>query len=656
MEDTPIFSSYVILNQIGLGGMATVYLAEHKTLGHSVAIKVLNKEFTFNQNIRSRFVEEAKKMVRMNHPNVVKVTDLIDEENTVAIVMEYVDGKTLTALSAEHKFTDEEIELYLKQMLQALFYIHNQGVIHRDIKPSNFILGKDGHLKLTDFGISKSFLINSDFTQTSTSMSLGTPMYMSPEQVRSTKDVTQLTDIYSLGVVLWQLVSGKKPYSSETTSAFDLQLKIVQQDLPFTHTHWDSIIQKATQKEENMRFQSAEEFLMALENKEIVENDFERTIISQKVVLTQKKILYKPETVDQKGKKKKRFVYLSLTFLLLLISIPILIFKDQINSKNPIIEKSNSILNAKVVKTEGNTPDSKITSKKIVTSDTATKKEINLKTIDSYTSYYGTTKVISVERTKKFTIVKMRDENLVKDSWIIMDPNAYIIDKQNNKKLFISAVYGIPFSPLKRYATYKNQTIDFELYFPAVSENCTTIDFVENSTSEWKFYNLKVIKVNNKSDKDILAKIERGKNEDDERRKDYEREKEREEELATKEKIEIENNKYKKLEFKNNSNQVTIYLAIVYYDGSDWVTKGWYNVKTSDSFVFSLPYNYGASSFYYYAEAGKTTWSGGEKINKCINPTNSFSYYDNINHPCPETKSFTKKTITDKITYITFGN
>lgn len=347
MENTPIFSSYVILNQIGLGGMATVYLAEHKTLGHSVAIKVLNKEFTFNQNIRSRFVEEAKKMVRMNHPNVVKVTDLIDEENTVAIVMEYVDGKTLTALSAEHKFTDAQIELYLKLMLQALSYIHNQGLIHRDIKPSNFILGKDGRLKLTDFGISKSFLSNSDLTQTSTSLSMGTPMYMSPEQVRSTKDVTHLTDIYSLGVILWQLVSGQKPYNSETTSAFDLQLKIVQEDLPITHSHWDTIIQKATQKEELKRFQSAEEFLMALENKEIIEDDLERTIISQKVILPKQELIEVAKSQQEKGKKKRILAFASICIFLIICFFFVL---NNLDNKKLDAKKQNQLSALKEIK------------------------------------------------------------------------------------------------------------------------------------------------------------------------------------------------------------------------------------------------------------------------------------------------------------------
>jgi serine/threonine protein kinase len=347
MVNTPLFTSYTILHQIGLGGMATVYLAEHKTLGHQVAIKVLNKEFTFNQNIRSRFVEEAKKMVRMNHPNVVKVTDLIDEENTVAIVMEYVEGKTLAELSLDHKFSDSEIELYLKQMLQALSYIHKQGLIHRDIKPSNFILGQDGNLKLTDFGISKSFLSNNEHTQTSTSMSLGTPMYMSPEQVRSTKDVTHLTDIYSLGVVLWQLVSGQKPYNSETTSAFDLQLKIVQEDLPLTHSYWDKIIQKATQKDETNRFQSADEFLLALDNKEVVEDDFEKTVFVEKVVFPKNE--RKNVKKNQQKRGKAEWIFIFATICILLLNVIFLFYEIQENKNIAEKEQQKEIDSLKVV-------------------------------------------------------------------------------------------------------------------------------------------------------------------------------------------------------------------------------------------------------------------------------------------------------------------
>ena len=169
------FLSYSLVKLIGEGGMAKVYLATHNTLGHQVAIKVLNKEYVFNSNIRFRFIEEAKKMVRMNHPNVVKVTDLIDtstnsvqgEEITVAIVMEFVEGNTLKQILDEKKLNDNEIEFYFKQMTKALEYVHSKGLIHRDVKPSNFILSNDGNLKLTDFGISKSLDSITSFTHSS---------------------------------------------------------------------------------------------------------------------------------------------------------------------------------------------------------------------------------------------------------------------------------------------------------------------------------------------------------------------------------------------------------------------------------------------------------------------------------------------------------
>ena len=332
--------NYTIIKQLGEGGMAKVYLAEHKTLGHKVAIKVLAKEFVFNQGIKSRFIDEAKKMVRMTHPNVVTVTDLINVDETVAIVMEYVDGKTLREILHTKKLTNIEIDGYLKQMVSALSYVHNQGLVHRDVKPANFIFNSRGILKLADFGISKN-LINDLDNHTKTSMSMGTPMYMSPEQIRSTKDVSHLSDIYSLGVVLWEMIAGKKPFELNTLSDFDLMTKVVNEPLDETHTKWDKVIQKATQKEEKKRFQSVDELLLAIDNSthfdklrgdssaEVDETgksvpDFEKTIITQKPVI--KKVITEnrsDKTFFQKVKGKK---YLLLAGVLL-ISIFIIIFQ-----------------------------------------------------------------------------------------------------------------------------------------------------------------------------------------------------------------------------------------------------------------------------------------------------------------------------------------
>jgi serine/threonine protein kinase len=527
----PIFSNYTAIRVLGQGGMATVYLATHNTLGHHVAVKVLIKEYIFNQNIRSRFVEEAKKMVRMNHLNVVKVSDLIDEENTVAIVMEYVEGKTLAELCNKKKLSNQEIELYLKQMLQALSYIHTQGLIHRDIKPSNFILSKDGYLKLTDFGISKSFLIDNEHTQTGTSMSLGTPMYMSPEQVRSAKEVYHLTDIYSLGVVLWQLASGQKPYNSSTTSTFDLQLKIVQEKLPLTNTRWDEIIQKATQKEDTKRFLSATEFLSALDNKGENNQDFDKTLLTENVVLSQGKKSNK--TVNQwLSKRKVSIVFFILILFFLLISIVLIINKTEVK----VGQENKPSIKEKIYKRNNDSTRENIKVKKldVISNDSIIKHDFNLKTVNSTKSQYGWDKVISVKKTKKFTIIKIRSLICEKFAWISINPKSYIIDKSNNKKLFISDCYNISFSPLYRCALKNNEITDFELYFPAVSENCTTIDFIEDKSSNWKFYNLKVTKAENESDKKIVEKIRRGKVEAYERRKECERQLQEDEENTLK--------------------------------------------------------------------------------------------------------------------------
>jgi serine/threonine protein kinase len=249
-------SQYRVASLLGQGGMAKVYLAEHKTLGHKVAIKVLNKEYFHNDNIRKRFLAEAKSLAGMNHPNIVRVADLIEENESAAFVMEYIEGRTLrNYLEEKGKLSDDEIKHLFGQMLDAVGYVHEQGLIHRDIKPSNFMLDGRGNIKLLDFGIAKAAdATSAEYTQTGTGVQMGTPMYMSPEQIVSTKAVTTQSDIYSLGVVLWQMVSGMKPYDIATLSTFQIQSKIVNEPLPKTGTGWDELIGKATEKSVEKRY------------------------------------------------------------------------------------------------------------------------------------------------------------------------------------------------------------------------------------------------------------------------------------------------------------------------------------------------------------------------------------------------------------------
>ena len=138
-----LIKDYQIIDAIGEGGMARVYLAEHQLLGNKIAIKMLHEEFVRNKNIRSRFIAEAKNMARMSHPNIIKVIDLVDDADLAAFVMEYIEGETLKEyIDRKGKLNDEEVKIIFTQMLEAVGYVHEQNLVHRDIKPSNFMLDK----------------------------------------------------------------------------------------------------------------------------------------------------------------------------------------------------------------------------------------------------------------------------------------------------------------------------------------------------------------------------------------------------------------------------------------------------------------------------------------------------------------------------------
>ncbi len=286
-----MIKDYQFEGVLGEGGMAVVYLAEHQLFHSKVAVKVLNREFVHNENIRKRFISEARNMFKMSHPNIVRVTDMIDDGETVAFVMEYIEGESLKEyLARKGKLGDEQIQYILQQMLDALEYVHGQGLVHRDIKPSNFMLTPQGKVMLMDFGIAKQLNPGSpEYTSTGTNQQMGTAMYMSPEQVKSTKDVTHVTDIYSLGVVLWQMVSGKRPYNQSELSIPEIQVSIIKEPLSTTGTKWDTVIQSATEKEEQKRYRDAKEFKDALKGTE-KGNTQESTRIEDKTVFEPKGI------------------------------------------------------------------------------------------------------------------------------------------------------------------------------------------------------------------------------------------------------------------------------------------------------------------------------------------------------------------------------
>ena len=319
--------NYKILSLIGEGGMGDVYLAVHLKLRHKVAIKILKFKYASKLNIRNRFLSEARILAQLNHPNIIKVTDLIDEGDVVAFVMEYIAGISLKELiEKKGSLRNEEISVIYLQMLKAVGFIHSKGIIHRDIKPENFMIKSNGNIKLLDFGIvKKTNGIKMDYTETGILDIMGTPLYMSPEQMENTKDVTPSTDIYSMGLVLWFMVKGRTPYNTTNLSLIDL-MKMKNERLPLTHSKWDKAIQISTQHQISKRIKSIK-LLKELFNETSIKAD--NTINkNQKYAVFKEKIfsLFRFRSIHLNGflklkKKEDRFFYFFIVGIILFISI-----------------------------------------------------------------------------------------------------------------------------------------------------------------------------------------------------------------------------------------------------------------------------------------------------------------------------------------------
>ena len=263
MRGTQILN-YTINQEIASGGMAKVYRAIHQRLGTVVAIKILNPILAADSQIRERFVNEAKVMASLNHPNITKVLDFEEKDDRLSIVMNHLEGEDLNSyIKRKGPLPLHEAQSIFFQMLDGFQYAHNEGVVHRDVKPSNIYIEKNGQVKILDFGIAKLLAQGTELTQTGTQM--GTPIYMSPEQVHADKTIDPRSDIYSLGVTLYYMLSGEPPYDSTSNSNFDIFTKIVREPIPelAQYPTQNALIQKATQKNRDHRFQSCAEIKTA---------------------------------------------------------------------------------------------------------------------------------------------------------------------------------------------------------------------------------------------------------------------------------------------------------------------------------------------------------------------------------------------------------
>jgi tRNA A-37 threonylcarbamoyl transferase component Bud32 len=209
-----VVGPYKIIEKLGQGGMATVYKAYHAGLDRYVALKVLHSDLTEDPTFTVRFQREARLVAKLDHSNIVSVHDFAEHDGYPYLVMKFIEGETLKARLNGGPLTAEEITNVVESVGSALAYAHQQGILHRDIKPSNVLIARDGRIYLADFGLAR--IAQSGSSTISSDAVMGTPQYISPEQAVGKSDLDEGTDIYSFGVMLYEMVVGQVPYSADT--------------------------------------------------------------------------------------------------------------------------------------------------------------------------------------------------------------------------------------------------------------------------------------------------------------------------------------------------------------------------------------------------------------------------------------------------------
>jgi len=259
---------YRIITQLGSGGMATVYKAYHAALDRYVAIKVMHQALKEDPNFSARFQREARIVAKLEHPHIVPIYDFSEHEGQPYLVMRFIEGETLKARLQAGKLTLSQTMDILRPVCQALAYAHEQGVLHRDIKPSNILITAQNQVFLTDFGLAK--IAQAGESTLSQDMMVGTPQYISPEQAQGRSDLDARTDIYSLGVVLYELLVGRVPFQADTPYAVvhdhiftPLPMpRSLKPDLP---EPFERVLLKTLAKERDDRYLLVTDMLAALE-------------------------------------------------------------------------------------------------------------------------------------------------------------------------------------------------------------------------------------------------------------------------------------------------------------------------------------------------------------------------------------------------------
>ncbi len=267
--------TYIVERELGKGGMGTVYLGRHTVLNQQVAIKVLSPSFAHNQALRERFIQEANIQAGLRHAGIVQLLTAEMEAEQPALVMEYIAGKSLDqVLDSRGALPVDDALQIMEQVFAAVGYAHRQGVVHRDLKPANVMVMGNGEAKVTDFGIAK---ILGSVSRTQSGAEMGTPHYMSPEQIRRPETADAQSDIYSLGCVFYEVLTGRPPFgdgaASDTENAFEIKTAHMNKDavpirkiIPDVPEWLEKLVMQSLEKEPSDRQSSCEYILAIIKN------------------------------------------------------------------------------------------------------------------------------------------------------------------------------------------------------------------------------------------------------------------------------------------------------------------------------------------------------------------------------------------------------
>lgn len=261
------YGRYRIIKELGKGTMGVVYLAHDPQIDRKVALKVLRPDRVTSEDFVARFLKEARAIGRLSHPQIVTVFDVGEDKGTIYIAMEYLEGKSFDKVVRSGRLTVPQSIDIAGQVAEALDYAHGKGIVHRDIKPSNIILTQGNKVKLTDFGIARIEDLSVGH-QTQAGEILGTPIYMAPEQVAG-KRVDRRSDLYALGVILYEMIAGRRPFTGSNIAAIFRSITLDEPEPPSTIDPFlpksiSELIMKSLAKRPDDRFQTGRQMADAL--------------------------------------------------------------------------------------------------------------------------------------------------------------------------------------------------------------------------------------------------------------------------------------------------------------------------------------------------------------------------------------------------------